>query len=133
MALTNRIDTLTAALWYFGPPSRLSLDPDSERIVAWGTKAALLSLVREIGADAAAADVAIAAVREFVAARSADPADLEQAAKIARAIRRGVLAAQVRRHPRAASFRSLVDALVSGRASKAQLGLARTLAAEVAA
>ena len=51
----------------------------------------------------------------------------------ARAIRRGVLAAQVRRHPRAASFRSLVDALVSGRASRAQLGLARTLAAEVAA
>lgn len=130
--LTDRIDALTSALWYFGSPAALALDPDSERIVALGTKAALVALVRHIGGDQAACDTAIAAVREFVAARSADALDLEQAEKIARALRRGVLAAKVRRHPRAASFGRLIDALVSGRASKAQISLAKTLATEAA-
>lgn len=132
MTIAERIDQLTSALWTFGPPSALYLDPDSLAIVASGTHQAVVALAREIGHDTAACDAAIEAIRGFVASRSSDPADQAQADKVARALRRGVLAAQVRRHPRARNFGGLVSALLSGRASKAQIALARQLAAEAA-
>lgn len=59
-------------------------------------------------------------------------ATLEIAGRFRSGVRRARLLAEVARHPRAARFASLVDAISSGKYSKAQWQLAIKLAAEVA-
>lgn len=122
---------ITSALWTFGPPSGIGCCQDSERFVAWATHDAIVAAVRAIGTDKAAMVAACQQVRADVGARSSHEYDLAQAERACRALRRGWLAACVRRHPGAARFESLARAVASGRASAAQFALAERLANEV--
>ena len=120
-------------LWQFGPPSTLGCDQDSERFVAYGLGTAVPLLSDAIGADAAKRDEAKAIIREFVAARSTHAFDKGQADRICRALHRGWMVAQIRRHPRAGKFQTLTDALRRGRFTAAQMDLAKRLIGEVEA
>ncbi len=126
-----RIDRVITALWTFGPPSTITLDPDSQRIVAYATHAATVELARAIGGDEATMRATCAAVRAAVAAKSTDAYDRGQGERICRALHRGWLVARVNRHPRAGTFRSMLEQISKGRATDAQLALARRLAREV--
>ena len=126
-----RIDRAIAALWTFGPPSGITLDPDSQRIVAYAAHAAAVDLARQIGDDEQAMKATCAAIRAAVAAKSTDPYDRGQGERICRALYRGWLVARVNRHPRAGNFRTLLEQISKGRATDAQLTLARRLAREV--
>ena len=125
------IDRLMSALFTFGPPSGIQLDPDSQKIVAWATHAATVALVREIGDDEAIMKATCALIRTCVAVRSTDAYDVGQGERICRALHRGWIVARVSRHPRAGTFRSLIEAINRGRATLAQMRLAGRLAAEV--
>lgn len=125
------IDRIISALWTFGPPSGITLDPDSERIVAYAAHAATVALVRELGDDEAAMKAACAAIRSAIAAKSTDDYDRGQGERICRALHRGWIVARVGRHPRAGHFRSLLEQVSKGRATVAQMRLASRLAGEV--
>ena len=123
---------VTSALWTFGPPSGIGCCQDSAKLVAWSTNSAIAALGRDIGTDANLLAAACAEIRAFVAARSSDPYDLEQAERACRALRRCRLVACIRRHPRAVQFTNLATTIARGRATAAQMRLAETLAAEAA-
>lgn len=86
-----------------------------------------------VGADKAKRDEAKAIIRGFVAARSEHAYDKGQADRICRAIHRGWMRAMIAKHPRAAQFGSLCDALRRGRATEKQVAFAKRLIAEVEA
>jgi hypothetical protein len=65
-----------------------------------------------------------------VATQGDEWAAKEVAGRFPSAVRRLRLVAEIGQHPRANKFRTLVDALVRGKYTKAQLALAQKLAAE---
>ena len=125
------VDRIISSLFYFGPPSGITLDPDSQKMVAIGVHLATVAAVDAIGDDEQTMAATCAAVRAAVAAKSDDAYDRGQGERICRALRRGWICARVSRHPRAGHFRTLLEQVSKGRASDAQMKLAARLAAEV--
>lgn len=78
-------------------------------------------------------DVAEVHVEMTIACAGDAWAAREVAGRFMSAHRRCLLVGQIRRHPRAHQFQTLVEALNRGRYSKSQFELARKLAGEVAA
>ena len=131
MTLSGRCAFVTEMLWQFGPVSQIVCDDDSIRFIAHGLAEAVPGVVAAVGADAAKRDEAKAIIRGFVAARSDAASDKAQADRICRAIHRGWMRAMIERHPRAAQFYTLTDALRRGRATEKQVAFAKRLIAEV--
>lgn len=129
---TQAADAIVAALFRLGPPSTLTLDPDSVRDVAAHVAVACDRARQTIGADRARLDATKAAVRAGVAARSTDAYDLGRANVVCRVLHRSWMVATIRRHPRADRFGSLIFALQTGHYTRAQQTLALSLVAEVA-
>ena len=133
MTLSGRCAFVTEMLWQFGPVSQIVCDDDSIRFIAHGLAEAVPGVIDAVGADAAKRDEAKAIIRGFVAARSDAASDKAQADRICRAIHRGWMRAMIERHPRAAQFYTLTDALRRGRATEKQVAFAKRLIAEVEA
>ena len=133
MTLSGRCAFVTDMLWQFGPVSQIVCDDDSIRMIAYGLAEAVPGVVAAVGADAAKRDEAKAIIRGFVAARSDAASDKAQADRICRAIHRGWMRAMIGKHPRAAQFYTLTDALRRGRATEKQVAFAKRLIAEVEA
>jgi hypothetical protein len=133
MTLSGRCAFVTEMLWQFGPVSQIVCDDDSIRFIAHGLAEAVPGVVDAVGADAAKRDEAKAIIRGFVAARSDAASDKAQADRICRAVHRGWMRAMIAKHPRAAQFYTLCDALRRGRATEKQVAFAKRLIAEVEA
>jgi len=129
--VTARAAAVCDCLWQFGPPSEFGIDEESARWVATCLASSVPRLIEVVGCDEARRDEAKAAVRAFVAARSREAYDREQADRICRAVHRGWMVAMIRRHPRADRFHGLTSALLRGRFTKAQIELAKRLVDEV--
>ena len=133
MTLSGRCAFVTDMLWQFGPVSQIVCDDDSIKCIAYGLASTVPMLVDAVGSDAAKRDEAKAIIRGFVADRSNAASDKAQADRICRAIHRGWMRAMIGKHPRAAQFYTLTDALRRGRATEKQVAFAKRLIAEVEA
>ena len=133
MSIPARAAAVCEMLWQFGAPSQIVCDDDSIKCIAYGLAATVPMLVDAVGADAAKRDEAKAIIRGFVADRSDAASDKAQADRICRAIHRGWMRAMIAKHPRAAQFYTLCDALRRGRATEKQVAFAKRLIAEVEA
>ena len=133
MTLSGRCAFVTEMLWQFGPISQIVCDDDSIKCIAYGLASTVPMLVDAVGSDAAKRDEAKATIRGFVADRSDAASDKAQADRICRAIHRGWMRAMIAKHPRAAQFYTLCDALRRGRATEKQVAFAKRLIAEVEA
>jgi hypothetical protein len=131
--IPEAVAAVLAMLFQFGPPSTWAgVDPDSEKIVAYGLAATVPRLCDLVGDDTARRDEAKRLVQEGVTKHSTHTFDVGQGERLCRAVHRAWMAATIQRHPRADRFGTLVEALRRGRYSEAQRALALRLIAEVA-